>query len=85
MSALGDGLALLGKIDGAIAAAAASWGLYDPAHVKIAICIAGIAGGVGMILNGISHYLGGADVVVITPSPVIREKAESTVLPPEAT
>jgi hypothetical protein len=58
-------LTILGKLDGGIAAAAASYGLYDPAHAKIALCVAGIAGGIGMILNAISHELGGGDVAKV--------------------
>jgi hypothetical protein len=63
-------LTILGKLDGGIAAVAASWGLYDPNHMKIALSIAGIAGGIGMTLNTISHALGGGDVVKPTELPV---------------
>lgn len=58
LTILGD----LGKIDGGIAAAAAGWGLYDQQHATLALAIAGVAGGVGMVLNAISHYAGGGDV-----------------------
>jgi hypothetical protein len=67
-------LTILGKIDGGIAAAAASWGLYDPDHIKIAICIAGVAGGIGMILNAISHAFGGGNVEKVVPA--------TSILPP---
>ena len=63
-------LQALGKVDGGIAALAASWSLYDPAHVKVAILVAGIAGGLGMILNGISRFVGGQDVVNVGSSAV---------------
>lgn len=61
-------LELLGKIDGGIAAAAASWGAYDKAHMATALAIAGIAGGLGIVLNAISHAMGGQDVAP-TPAP----------------
>jgi hypothetical protein len=59
-------LTILGKLDGGIAAAAASWGLYDPKHMTLALAVAGIAGGIGMILNAVSHAIGGRDVVTKT-------------------
>jgi hypothetical protein len=58
-------LSILGKIDGGIAAAAASYGLYNPSQMKLALCVAGITGGIGMILNSISHAFGGGDVETV--------------------
>jgi hypothetical protein len=60
-------LTLLGKLDGAITAAAASYALYDPAHVKYALVTAGVAAALGYGLNAVAHFLGGADVVAVKP------------------
>ena len=62
-------LKFLGDIDGGIAAAAAAWGGFDHAHLGLALAIAGVAGGVGMILNTISRATGGGDVVKVAPVP----------------
>jgi hypothetical protein len=59
-------LTLLGKIDGGIAALAAVYGTQvDPTHLKVALLVGGVAGGVGVVLNVISHYLGGGDVAPV--------------------
>jgi hypothetical protein len=61
-------LTLLGKIDGALAAAAGAAALYDPPHAPLYAVISGVAGGVGVILNVVSHFLGGSDVVATVKS-----------------
>jgi hypothetical protein len=63
-------LKFLGDIDGGIAAAAAAWGGFDRNHMGIALAVAGIAGGVGMILNAISRASGGTDVVDVKKSQI---------------
>lgn len=57
-------LALAGKVDGGIAAAAAVWGQQDPKHLGVALLIAGIAGGIGTILTVVSRYVGASDSLV---------------------
>jgi len=60
-------LTILGKIDGGIAAVAALWGTQNPKYTTIALAIAGIAGGLGVVLNALSHALGGGDVASVEP------------------
>jgi hypothetical protein len=63
-------LTLLGKIDGGIAALAAVYGAQDPARLKEALLVSGVAGAVGVLLNLVSHYLGGGDVAPAPPGGV---------------
>ena len=61
---IGKILKLLGAFDGAVAALAGIYGASEPSHMTLALAIAGIAGGVGTVLNAVSHLFGGQDVVV---------------------
>jgi hypothetical protein len=61
---IGKILKLLGAFDGAVAALAGIYGASEPSHMTLALAIASIAGGVGTVLNAISHLFGGQDVVI---------------------
>lgn len=62
-------LKLLGALDGAIAALAGIYGASEPSHMPLALAIAGIAGGVGTVINAVSRLFGGDNVVTIPPPP----------------
>jgi len=55
-------LTLLGKLDGSVAAIAAAYSVYDPAHVQVAILVSGITGAIGTALNAVANYLGSGNV-----------------------
>lgn len=62
-------LKLLGDIDGGLAAALGGFAVADSAHAKLYIAGVIVVGGIGMVLNGVSRYLGGGDVVTVKPPP----------------
>lgn len=66
---LGSALRFLGQIDGAIAAGAAAFAMYDPSAQKAALLTAGIAGAAGVILNLIAKFAGLGPVAPTNGSP----------------
>lgn len=55
---LGSALTFLGQVDGAVAAIALGVGSYAPAEQHAALVVAGVAGGLGVLLNLIAKWAG---------------------------
>jgi len=61
-------LQVLGEVDGGLAVAAFGWAQADPSHTKLAMGLAAIAGGLGIILNRIAKVYGVAPVAPEPPA-----------------
>lgn len=69
---LASALTFLGKVDGAIAAGALGFATAVPADTHGALVVAGVAGGLGVILNAIAAFAGLGPVAPTSPPPAAK-------------